>query len=733
MECYDETMYCPKSSSCTIVCSGMLSCTYLTIQWSDELVESSLICNATDNEKNACDGVNRPPQEYSRYFDGDYTFTHLQSLSQDLKITQSYTVSFDIIINDLSQSSGSILSITDDANITLLNLSLIYNEDADFLQLFYENDNDAHIPFGFLSNDNSSIHSVEMKFNKFSRNRFKVDGKTHIDIAANSAHLFNYSSFQNKVNFSMYVGSAAENNPLIDGEISNIGIHIDIDSYFRNNIEDVASICFTKVFEFGDRLWFEPEWTYYNNRMFVFDLWNPQIINISSPLENSFYEIEFTQSVNTPFSQMSRTVTKRINNLWFVLDKNLFGLKLYSVDLISYDIDTLLELNSSINYFCGNDSNLFFIYTYHIVKYEISTAIITTDEFTEPFPMSPSSQIRSCEVYDQSIYIFGGYRPGGWRTIYAHAIHEYNLVTNSIKLLNVKLTQPVSTVSSFQWNEYIYLIAGNLNISADESSISFKEFTVQIFDASNHFLFVSPDSVFLEFASGSVVDKRSKYMMDFFAMYQYDDYAALIDFEGTLNQIVDPGGPFYLNFSVSGCSLMAEESMELLLKSQIAEIGINHRVVIRKGECSEIIDLNGVSSPCSKGITPIIPLRVSDLKSFAVDIIGSDQHTLSPASSFDVFVRECSVGSGYDDDAIIIDCKQCQVNTFKITEGNAPCYECSDQDGFSCDGKDLITINYNLWFAAFDETSKDYISPFEASSNSALYAIQCPVKFQYVS
>ena len=65
-------------------------------------------------------------------------------------------------------------------------------------------------------------------------------------------------------------------------------------------------------------------------------------------------------------------------------------------------------------------------------------------------------------------------------------------------------------------------------------------------------------------------------------------------------------------------------------------------------------------------------------------------------SMISVNIAECPLGAGNDDDAILLDCIECSLNSFKITTGNEACYECKEQDGFSCDGSSVITIDYNL-------------------------------------
>merc|ERR1712228_1021030 len=97
-------------------------------------------------------------------------------------------------------------------------------------------------------------------------------------------------------------------------------------------------------------------------------------------------------------------------------------------------------------------------------------------------------------------------------------------------------------------------------------------------------------------------------------------------------------------FNISGCSVFADDNVTFSLKSQIDEIGINHDIIIRDGQCSEIRDLYGITSDCSKGIIPIIT-KQSNLTSFVVNVEGDEKYTFVQ-TSFKVKVSECPIGFG---------------------------------------------------------------------------------------
>merc|ERR1712228_114784 len=119
-------------------------------------------------------------------------------------------------------------------------------------------------------------------------------------------------------------------------------------------------------------------------------------------------------------------------------------------------------------------------------------------------------------------------------------------------------------------------------------------------------------------------------------------------------------------FNISGCSVFADDNVTFSLKSQIDEIGINHDIIIKDGQCSEIRDLYGITSDCSKGITPIIT-KQSNLPSFTIDVEGDEKYTFVQ-TNFKIEVSECPI------------------NSFKIKAGNDQCFICNEEQGFSCDG-----------------------------------------------
>eukprot|EP01084_Bolivina_argentea_P277142 473061_1 len=106
----------------------------------------------------------------------------------------------------------------------------------------------------------------------------------------------------------------------------------------------------------------------------------------------------------------------------------------------------------------------------------------------------------------------------------------------------------------------------------------------------------------------------------------------------------------------------------------------------------------------------------------------NDENILLITDTINIQISECPIGSGYASDAVTIDCNECSTNTFKIISGNAPCYQCSTNDGFVCNGRNEIIINYGNWFTSFNNNKNQFFSPFNLTQNDAIYAVQCAVK-----
>eukprot|EP01084_Bolivina_argentea_P056925 104091_1 len=193
-----------------------------------------------------------------------------------------------------------------------------------------------------------------------------------------------------------------------------------------------------------------------------------------------------------------------------------------------------------------------------------------------------------------------------------------------------------------------------------------------------------------------------------------------------MNQIITPGDPlFIMNLNTSKCIL---NSLNFTLASDDASIGINHNVIVSDGICENICDLYEICNPCSAGIIPIISTK-SNTKSFTMSATAKTQNITFIQTNITVSVYECPIGSGYDNDAVLLDCNECAINSFKLIAGNEPCFECKQQNDYSCDGKSDIKTKYNIWITGYRKTENQFISLFNIQSNDEIYDVKCAPQF----
>ena len=656
------------------------------------------------------------PEKYTYSFDDTYNFSEYQLLSDTIQITKSFEVSFRIKTDAMNASIDSILSIVNDADIDILTLSLIYIEEDDFVQILYENENKAFVTVGIIPNDDN-IHEVQLILNEYNRNIFKVDGDRYYDDITGDSFSFNASTYDNNLNFSLFVGGSGEEQSAHTGFITDIEIKINMVSYFNHN-DDAASdsICLSRIssLEINDRVYLESFGliaSYLNDSIFVFNAHqNGDIIYEFDMFSNINGSVNIIRHpLQTPISAAKST---QIGKNWYI---HAYAIGLVSIDLTDY---TLTDMKPDINVdgspcLCNNGTHLWLQGSHSVWTYDISTG--NSSNFTFTKEELPIVEDAACEIYQNVMYIFGGRdERQAYNTTYA-----YNTTSNSLHLLmNATLSTASYRITTIQQNEFIFLMA----------SFQTNDFPVHIFNANKKELFVSTAEGFLSQASVGLyhAERNMKMFIDKTSIYQYRDDAAYFDFNVMSNQTVTPGDKFLIFYNISRCSNVA---IAFTIKSQIAEIGINHKILIEDGVCKNIEDLYGVPSACDAGITPIIT-KDSNTSDFVIDISSDNDKLYFAETSITLKVSECPVGEGIDDNAILLDCNQCQVNTFKIIEGNTACYECGDQqDGFSCEGSSVINIEHNLWITAFDKESEKFISPFDILQNHSLFATQCPVKY----
>eukprot|EP01083_Nonionella_stella_P267993 905630_1 len=263
---------------------------------------------------------------------------------------------------------------------------------------------------------------------------------------------------------------------------------------------------------------------------------------------------------------------------------------------------------------------------------------------------------------------------------------------------------PTINIKSLQKGIYIYLFSGsylNDTITAP----------VQIFNVISETLFVAPDTFSVNIDSYYNHIQDQILVFDSNSMFYYHDEIILFDFSNSSSQTIVPGDSVAIFLDIFGCSQSAlddakRSTYSFLFTSENAAVGIQSIVCIENGACIQICDAYSMCYDCGSGLHPIISAN-ADVESFLISIEALETNDNNgnvklTTDTINIFVSECPIGLGIESDALVIDCNECSINSFKITTGNLPCYACSiNNDGFHCDGSSVILIQYNYWFIAF--------------------------------
>eukprot|EP01084_Bolivina_argentea_P067578 123036_1 len=193
------------------------------------------------------------------------------------------------------------------------------------------------------------------------------------------------------------------------------------------------------------------------------------------------------------------------------------------------------------------------------------------------------------------------------------------------------------------------------------------------------------------------------------------------DYMSDLTQTIFPGDiikiPMNITASLSKCTPeISITDIEFDLISDDAAFGINHKIKTENGICLTCDEYE---------LVPTIPSK--EISSFNVSIVYNNPFFLFPVATFLVNIDECNIGSGINADSSALVCSECEINQFKLTKGNEPCYSCNEQmssDKIKCEGSDKILIAFNLWLYGLNE-NKQFISPFDVTQSDSILGIQC--------
>eukprot|EP01084_Bolivina_argentea_P067577 123035_1 len=197
-------------------------------------------------------------------------------------------------------------------------------------------------------------------------------------------------------------------------------------------------------------------------------------------------------------------------------------------------------------------------------------------------------------------------------------------------------------------------------------------------------------------------------------------------------QTIFPGDKIKIPTNITTALIQCTSEMPTLiiefdLVSDDAIFGINHKMVTRNGICSTICDTTqSVCVACNDSkLSPTIPSK--EVNSLYISIVYDNPFFLFSVATFLVNIDECNIGSGINADSSALVCSECEINQFKLTKGNEPCYSCNEQmssDKIKCEGSDKILIAFNLWLYGLNE-NKQFISPFDVTQSDSILGIQC--------
>eukprot|EP01083_Nonionella_stella_P092629 259342_1 len=408
------------------------------------------------------------------------------------------------------------------------------------------------------------------------------------------------------------------------------------------------------------------------------------------------------------------------------------SLWIYNISALSfindYNQNVASYLEDECNKVCvtANSTHLFIIGVYEVVVYDIAM-----DAYTR-FEHGKDVEGVACGYYDHYIYLFGGQDASGqysFTRVYRYDTHLQASQTMRIFELDLAVDQTDSR--SVTTPDYFMLTFGGHCTDAD------CHFFGSFWDAHTETIFRNIEiNPFGGYGSGYVYDAEYNIVIqsggnytDTFGYLDLNHISTQIEFK-IVNNVIVPGDSIHFNYSVSVPQLshlfvsdplvFALDAKELNIYSEIRIFGINQTCFICSINCVR----------CHYGL--FIPVTSSYMMNKSYDIIVSSVSSgvaLNPSNTDQIITLEissCPPGYGVKTDASIMDCTECEFNTFSLIHTQNECIGCgSDIKGITCQGGDNVIVDHNHWIYALHGESQ-IISFQNMHTNDSIHSVICP-------
>eukprot|EP01084_Bolivina_argentea_P081357 147329_1 len=325
--------------------------------------------------------------------------------------------------------------------------------------------------------------------------------------------------------------------------IQNISVVLDLQQHFGNNQQSVSEheLCLNQRSEFSLQTAARSfRAAYYDSLLYFFIyrkdievLDTTQIIITVKETRSPPETFGTFLATDYPFTQINDNV------FWYTG----IGSKLVKYNLITANYTVLnyfAEPHSAAATLCNNVTDILWSGSRSIYIYNINDNQWTHDNVSMIMIVDHS---HTCSIYDEKMYIFGGFVSTVEGTIVnsLDTIYEYDLIQNTLQLLDCKLTVPFAGLTSIVYKNYIYLFTTTNSMTTTWDTMD--KFPIQIFNVLDNTIWETPMKQKIGDFSELYLDTITNQMMvakkDI--IYSYNDEIILIDFSLLQNQAIIPG------------------------------------------------------------------------------------------------------------------------------------------------------------------------------------------------